>query len=160
QAPRRKPSPARQASARRPAASRETGKEARKDTGTDRLERDFAQAMARHAGQAAAVAVSGGGDSLALMHLVAGHAGRQGHPLPIILTVDHGLRPSSAKDAKAVAAWAARAGLEAKVLTWRGKKPATGIEAAAREARYRLMGAYLAKHKIATLFVGHNQDDQ
>ena len=111
-------------------------------------------------GQAWAVAVSGGGDSLALMHLARDHARQHGHPLPHVLTVDHGLRPSSAKDAKAVVAWAKRLGLAAHVLAWRGEKPKTGIEAAAREARYRLMGAFLVKHDIATLLVGHNQDDQ
>jgi tRNA(Ile)-lysidine synthase len=77
-----------------------------------------------------------------------------------VLTVDHGLRVNSAKDAKQVVAWAKQAGLTAYVLTWRGAKPESGLEAAAREARYRLMGAWLAKHKIATLFVGHTQDDQ
>jgi tRNA(Ile)-lysidine synthase len=107
-----------------------------------------------------AVAVSGGGDSLALMHLLAGFARQEGLPAPIVLTVDHGLRKASAMDAKKVAAWAKRLGLAAKVLTWRGKKPKTGIEAAARQARYRLMGDFLVKHRIATLFVGHNQDDQ
>jgi tRNA(Ile)-lysidine synthase len=46
------------------------------------------------------------------------------------------------------------------VLTWRGAKPKSGIEAAAREARYRLMGAWLVKNGIQTLCVGHTQDDQ
>ena len=107
-----------------------------------------------------AVAVSGGGDSLALMHLAGDFARKQGWPLPLVLTVDHGLRRSSAKDAKKVAAWAAAQGLSAQVLSWRSKKAKTGIEAAARQARYRLMGAFLVKHNIAPLFVGHNQDDQ
>lgn len=115
--------------------------------------------MAGHAASWA-VAVSGGGDSLALMHLARDFARQQGLAPPIVLTVDHGLRKSSAKDAKNVAAWAKRAGLTAQVLAWRGKRPKTGIEAAAREARYRLMGAFLAEHKITTLLVGHNQDDQ
>jgi tRNA(Ile)-lysidine synthase len=107
-----------------------------------------------------AVAVSGGGDSLALMHLLRGFAKAQKLTAPIVLTVDHGLRESSARDAKKVAAWAKQAGLKAYVLAWRGAKPGRGVEAAAREARYRLMGAWLAKHGIATLFVGHTQDDQ
>ena len=107
-----------------------------------------------------AVAVSGGGDSVALMHLACAYARREAVVPPIVLTVDHGLRRTSAKDAKTVTGWAKRLGLKARVLTWRGKKPSTGIEAAAREARYRLMGAYLRKQRIATLFVGHNQDDQ
>jgi tRNA(Ile)-lysidine synthase len=107
-----------------------------------------------------AVAVSGGGDSLALMHLLRGFAEARGLAAPIVLTVDHGLRKSSAREAKKVVAWAKKAGLAAHVLTWRGKKPKTGIESEARQARYRLMGGWLEKNKIATLFVGHNLDDQ
>jgi len=123
------------------------------------VETAFAKAMAGYAGPWA-VAVSGGGDSVALMHLLHGFARSNALPLPVVLTVDHGLRKSSAADAKKVAAWAKKLGLSAQVLTWRGKKPKAGIEAAAREARYRLMGDFLVRHKIGTLFVGHNQDDQ
>jgi tRNA(Ile)-lysidine synthase len=107
-----------------------------------------------------AVAVSGGGDSLALMHLAAAYAKANKLPPPVVLTVDHGLRPASAKAAKQVLSWAKQAGLKAQLLTWRGKKPKSGIEAAAREARYRLMGAWLSQNKIGTLLVGHNLDDQ
>jgi tRNA(Ile)-lysidine synthase len=116
--------------------------------------------MADHAGPPWAVAVSGGGDSLALMHLLRGFAKARGLAAPIVLTVDHGLRKTSARDAGQVLAWAKQAGLAAHVLTWRGKKPQSGIESAARQARYRLMGDWLVKNKIATLFAGHNQDDQ
>jgi tRNA(Ile)-lysidine synthase len=45
-------------------------------------------------------------------------------------------------------------------MSWRGTKPKAGIEAAAREARYRLMGAWLVRHHVGTLFVGHTEDDQ
>jgi len=107
-----------------------------------------------------AVAVSGGGDSLALMHLLAGYARTHGLAAPIVLTVDHGLRPDSARDARRVAGWARKAGLKAHILSWTDAKPARGVEAAAREARYRLMGGWLARKKIATLFVGHTLDDQ
>jgi tRNA(Ile)-lysidine synthase len=128
------------------------------------VETAFAKAMAGHAAPNTsaswAVAVSGGGDSLALMHLLHSFARSNALPLPVVLTVDHGLRKSSAADAKKVAVWAKHLGLAAQVLTWRGKKTQTGIEAAAREARYRLMGDFLVHHRIGTLFVGHNQDDQ
>jgi len=116
--------------------------------------------MTGHAAPPWAVAVSGGGDSLALMHLLRDFAKAHRLAAPIVLTVDHGLRKSSAQEAKQVQAWAKKAGLAAHVLTWRGKKPQSGIEAQAREARYRLMGDWLKKNKIATLFVGHNLDDQ
>jgi tRNA(Ile)-lysidine synthase len=106
------------------------------------------------------VAVSGGSDSLALMHLLAAHARAAKAPAPIVLTVDHGLRKSAARDAKQVVAWAKQAGLKVHLLTWRGAKPKSGVEAAAREARYRLMGAWLVKNRIGTLHVGHTRDDQ
>ncbi|MEY4965746.1 MAG: tRNA(Ile)-lysidine synthase [Pseudomonadota bacterium] len=107
-----------------------------------------------------AVAVSGGGDSLALMHLLSAFAKAHKLKSPIVLTVDHGLRKTSGKEARQVAAWAKKAGLAAYVLSWRGAKPKSGVEAAAREARYRLMGDWLARHKIAALYVGHTIDDQ
>jgi tRNA(Ile)-lysidine synthase len=94
------------------------------------------------------------------MHLLARFARARKLAAPVVLTVDHGLRKSSAGDARQAAAWAKKAGLKTHVLVWRGKKPKSGIEALAREARYRLMGAWMAKQGIATLFVGHTEDDQ
>lgn len=94
------------------------------------------------------------------MHLLAAFARARRLPPPVVLTVDHGLRRDSGKDARKVAAWAKQAGLKATILSWRGAKPKSGVEAAARDARYRLMGAWLAKKKIAGLFVGHTLDDQ
>jgi len=94
------------------------------------------------------------------MHLLAACARAGKIAAPVVLTVDHGLRAGSSSDARKVVAGAKQAGLKAIILSWRGKKPKAGIEAAAREARYRLMGAWLTRHRIATLFVGHTQDDQ
>ena len=107
-----------------------------------------------------AVAVSGGGDSLALMHLLARWAKRSRKTPPAVLVVDHGLRKESKKEAQAVARKARKLGLEAALLRWTGPRPKSGIEAAAREARYGLMGAWLKKHKVSNLYVGHNEDDQ
>ncbi len=115
--------------------------------------------MADHDG-AIAVAVSGGSDSLALMHLLRAFAEQRKSKPPVVLTVDHDLRKSSAQDARRVAAWAKQAGLKVQILKWTGNKPKSGIEAAAREVRYRLMGEWLTRHKIAILFVGHTGDDQ
>jgi tRNA(Ile)-lysidine synthase len=108
----------------------------------------------------AAVAVSGGGDSLALMHLLAGWAAGSGRPLPVVLIVDHGLRKGSAADARKVHRWARAAKLKAHILTWTGPHPSNGLEAAAREARYRLMGNWLRKRKLGGLYVAHSEDDQ
>lgn len=106
-----------------------------------------------------AVAVSGGGDSLALMLLLARWANAEGRPLPVVLIVDHGLRDDSAAEAKAAARAARAAGLKSHVLTWQGAKPRADLEAAAREARYRLMGEWCRGHRLKALYVAHNRED-
>lgn len=107
-----------------------------------------------------AVAVSGGSDSLALMHLLANFARTAKLAPPVVLTVDHRLRNTSANEARQVVRWAKKAGLKAHILVWTGPKPKSGLEASARDARYRLMGRFMAGRGIHTLFVGHTQDDQ
>ncbi|HEY2071180.1 MAG TPA: tRNA lysidine(34) synthetase TilS [Rhizomicrobium sp.] len=107
-----------------------------------------------------AVAVSGGGDSLALMHLLADWAKAQKRVAPVVLIVDHRLREGSSKDAKQAARWAREAGLESHVLVWRGDKPDGDVEAAAREARYSLMGTWCRKHGLGFLYVAHTLEDQ
>jgi tRNA(Ile)-lysidine synthase len=107
-----------------------------------------------------AVAVSGGGDSVALMLLLAAYAKQSKLPPPVVLTVDHGLRDDSAKDAKTVARIATDAGLKAHVLTFKGAVPKSDIEAEARNARYQLMGDWLKAHQVNALYVAHSMEDQ
>ena len=107
-----------------------------------------------------AVALSGGGDSLALMHLLVDWAKFRGAEPPVALIVDHALRPESASEARRAAAFAKKAGLAAHILTREGPAPQSGIEAAARDARYGLIGDWLRKRGISTLYVGHTRDDQ
>jgi tRNA(Ile)-lysidine synthase len=94
------------------------------------------------------------------MHLLARWARAGKRAKPLVLSVDHGLRPQSESDAKKVARWARALGLACEVLTVRGKKPKSDIEAWAREQRYRLMGDRLRRHGLAALYVAHHQDDQ
>src|SRR5262245_29431301 len=78
------------------------------------------------------LAVSGGPDSMALMHLVARWRLRlAAAPKIQVLTVDHRLRPGSTEDARFVCDAAAGLGLEARTLTWEGPKPASGLQASA-----------------------------
>lgn len=109
-----------------------------------------------------ALAVSGGSDSTALMVLFADWLCREGvdTALHTVLTVDHGLRPESAAEARAVAAQAKRLGFPHATLLWEGSKPQTGIQAAARTARYRLMGNSMRASGLTRLLTGHTQDDR
>jgi len=107
-----------------------------------------------------AVAVSGGGDSLALMHLLAAWARTKKRPPPLVLSVDHGLRQESARESRQVSRWAKALGLSCEILTVKSAKPKSDIEAWARQARLSLMGACLTKHRLTTLYLGHHEDDQ
>ncbi len=106
-----------------------------------------------------AVAVSGGGDSLALAILLAEWCSERNITLHA-LTVDHGLRPESASEAKYVAKTLKPFGVSQKTLMWEGVKPKSRIQEAAREARYALMSNYCQKKKIKFLFVAHHGQDQ
>ena len=107
-----------------------------------------------------AVAVSGGSDSMALMVLCTAWARVNHRPMPMVLTVDHGLRAASATDALQVVNWASAHGLSSKILRWKDPKPHKNIQSQAREARYRLLGRFCLDHGIRSLAVAHNQDDQ
>lgn len=103
-----------------------------------------------------AVAVSGGGDSLALLLLAArAFPGRV-----MALTVDHGLRTAAAAEAAGVAAHCAALDVPHVTLCWEGSKPRANIQAAARAARYRLMGDWCAGHGVVLLLTAHHADDQ
>lgn len=108
----------------------------------------------------AAVGVSGGGDSLALMFLLADWAQAREIAPPVVLAVDHALQRGSKRVAEAVAARARRLGLSAHVLRWTDRKPLADIEGAARAARYRLMGDWCRRNDINALFVAHSMEDQ
>jgi tRNA(Ile)-lysidine synthase len=107
------------------------------------------------------LAVSGGADSTALMVLAARWRHRLAHgPQLVAATVDHGLRRGSRAEAQAVGALARRLGLPHEVLRWRGPKPATGVEAAARRARYRLLAGLAQRLSAGAIATAHTLDDQ
>lgn len=118
-----------------------------------------------------ALAVSGGADSVALMRLVrrwsdqSGQASTlaDGRAAIVVLTVDHGLRPDSAADARWVEDLARALGLPSVVLTWSGLKPTAGVQEAARAARYGLMRAFVESEVGApqrAIVTAHHRDDQ
>ena len=99
---------------------------------------------------------------MALMHLASRWVemtGRGPEALAVV-TVDHGLRLESKDEAAFVAAEAERLGLRHATLSWAGEKPASGIQAAARRARYSLMTDYCRAEGFACLVTAHTEDDQ
>lgn len=136
------------------------------------------------------IALSGGGDSTALMHLAHCWAHGRAHGAPggervlMAATVDHGLRPASADEARAAGRAAAALGIAHEILPWRhgledragdaaGHGPGHGqadgpahgrvrgnLMAAAREARLGLLADWAGRHGLGAVLLGHTMDDQ
>lgn len=106
-----------------------------------------------------AVGVSGGADSLALVLQAAEELAVFGRKI-VALTVDHGLRPTSRMEAEYVAGLMQKYGIEHHILTWTGKKPTTGIEEAARQARYALIAEWCSQNNVRVLLTAHHAKDQ
>jgi tRNA(Ile)-lysidine synthase len=106
-----------------------------------------------------AVAVSGGADSMALTLLADAWARRRGGAITA-LTVDHRLRAESAQEARQVGVWLFGKGIAHQTLRWRGAKPGSGIQAAAREARYGMLAQWCRRQDVLHLLTAHHGDDQ
>lgn len=106
-----------------------------------------------------AVAVSGGGDSLAVTLLLNDWVQARGGSL-LALTVDHGLRVESADEAVRVADMMASLGIPHKVLHWTGEKPQARLQETARQKRYDLLQQACFDAGILHLAVGHTREDQ
>jgi tRNA(Ile)-lysidine synthase len=107
------------------------------------------------------LAVSGGPDSIAMMWLAARwrRALKRG-PHLLAVTIDHGLRPEAAREARGVKHLANSLELAHRTLRWRGAKPKTGLPAAARAARYRLLAKAARSAGATHVLTAHTRDDQ
>ena len=85
---------------------------------------------------------------------------RKNGPELIAITVDHGLRGESKREAADVAKLAGRLGIAHRILRWTAGKPKTGLPRAARDARYRLLGDAARKLNASHILTAHTQDDQ
>lgn len=105
------------------------------------------------------LAVSGGSDSIALMRLAAPLAAG-GLAAIGVATVDHGLRAGARREAEEVGVAARALGLTHEILVWSGAKPSSGLQAAARAARYSLLVRCAHRIGAAAILTAHTADDQ
>ncbi len=119
------------------------------------MNQNFKDFIRNYSDKKVAVAVSGGVDSVCLMSWLA-----ELHINAIVLHVNHGLRKNADIETQYVQDLAKSLGMESHVFYWTGDKPSTGLEAAARNARYKLMTDYCHENGIDTIFVAHQADDQ
>ncbi|WP_134726228.1 tRNA lysidine(34) synthetase TilS [Paracoccus luteus] len=106
------------------------------------------------------VALSGGGDSLALLRVAAGWGRARGITIAAA-TVDHALRPGSAAEAAQAGRMAAAVGVAHDVLRWdRDGPPGGNLMAAARDARAALLAGWARGGGLPAVALGHTMDDQ
>ncbi|MFU8778760.1 MAG: tRNA lysidine(34) synthetase TilS [Roseovarius sp.] len=122
------------------------------------LQTCLAEYFAGHIPARLGVAVSGGSDSLALLCLLYDWRQRGGPTLAAV-TVDHGLRPTSAQEAAEVAQFCARLGIPHETRHWQGWDGTGNLPDQARRARYALLTDWARAHDIADIAIGHTQDD-
>ena len=119
-------------------------------------------AFARKRPDRIGVAVSGGGDSVALLWLLSDWAACGG-PAVAAVTVDHGLRAEAAGEAAWVGRLARRLGATHDILHWRGAAAALSggnLPDLARRARYALIGDWALSRGIGVVALAHTLDDQ
>lgn len=103
------------------------------------------------------VAVSGGSDSMGLLHLLQRHTGEC--PKLHVVTIDHHLRPESGHEAKMVAEFCASLDIPHSTLDWTDWDGTGNLQDAARRARYRLMVKWAHSRQIQDIALGHTADD-
>ncbi|MGC2203502.1 MAG: tRNA lysidine(34) synthetase TilS [Stellaceae bacterium] len=106
-----------------------------------------------------AVAVSGGPDSLALTLLGDRWVRDRGGEI-CALTVDHRLRPESGDEIRQLTSWLSGRAIRHEVLVWAEERPLSGIQEAARIARYRLLAGWCRGHGCLHLLTAHHREDQ
>jgi tRNA(Ile)-lysidine synthase len=106
------------------------------------------------------VGCSGGADSAALAHVTAS-LGRAGALGPVVLLhIDHGLRPDSAGDARAVESLARTLGAAVAIREVMVDRGLASLERAAREARYQAFEDLAREQELRWILLAHTASDQ
>jgi len=109
-----------------------------------------------HQTETIGLCVSGGGDSIAMLHMAARARASRNFK---VLTVDHGLRSEAKDEIALVAAQAETLGLDHTVVEWRWD--GTGnLQAEARAGRWAAALHWAATHNLREIWLGHTEDDQ
>lgn len=105
------------------------------------------------------LAVSGGGDSIALLRLAVSWARANSVSL-FVYTVNHGLRPEAASEVAFVADLCEALDVPHRSLVWTGWDGSGNLSQDARNARYRLIAEAAIRDQVPVIALGHTQDDQ
>ena len=121
------------------------------------LNKAFSEAMIDIPKGDIGVGVSGGGDSMALLHLSAEWAEENKRKIKAV-TIDHGLRSSSLSECVHVKKISEKLSIEHTTLKWLAK-PSGNLQNAARNARHELFLDWTKKSKLSVVLLGHTMDD-
>jgi tRNA(Ile)-lysidine synthase len=132
---------------------------AQTDTHSAMLKHFFASAFTFEKPSHVGIAVSGGGDSMALLRLMEEWSKDQRVRLSAV-TVNHGLRADAAREAEFVAETCEGLKIKHTTLNWTNWSGAGNLQDAARRARYGLMADWAKGEDIDTIALGHTADDQ
>ena len=119
------------------------------------MNKKFVDFMDKYRGAKMAVGVSGGIDSMCLLYWL--------HEIGadiVCLHVNHRLRPEADVETDYVADVCSKLNIPCQTFYWDGDKPEKGLEAAAREARYKMMTDFCHNNGIKYLLTAHQSDDQ
>lgn len=119
------------------------------------MNQNFKEIIEKYKNEKIAIAVSGGVDSISLLHLCF----NEGLDITL-LHVNHKLRENAEVEQNYVVETAKKLKIPFKVFIWKGNKPNSNLEATARDVRYSFMIEYCKENNIKTLLTAHQADDQ
>ena len=119
------------------------------------MNKKFIDFIGKYVGTKMAVGVSGGIDSMCLLYWLHNVGANI-----VCLHVNHKLRAEADIETEYVKDVCAKLGIPCQIFYWDGEKPENGLEAAAREARYKMMTDFCHENGIEYLLTAHQSDDQ